>query len=122
MKAVRLLQIVIVLAAGAYLALLHDMNETNVALPFLMSFPPAVVILMALLLGWLLGWLPAMVRGMGRKRELSRLRRRVAELEEENLLLTGGDPEPPVIPDRRPAERQAEPESELENYDGHENL
>ncbi|MEX2542282.1 MAG: lipopolysaccharide assembly protein LapA domain-containing protein [Trueperaceae bacterium] len=120
MKAVRLLQIVIVLAAGAYLVLLHDMNEVNVVLPFLLSLPPAAVVVIALALGWLLGWLPPAVRGMRRGRELRQLRRRVAELEQDDYVQTADGLEPPVIPDRRPFETG---ETEIqEDYDGQENI
>jgi uncharacterized integral membrane protein len=116
-KAVRLLQIIIVLAAGAYLVLLHDLNQVNVVLPFLFSLPPSVVLLLTLLLGWLLGWLPATLRGVGRNRELRRLRRRIAELEpvDETSLVT--DAETPVIPDRRTLVDEDE-----DIYPEHENL
>jgi uncharacterized integral membrane protein len=117
-KAVRLLQIVIVLAAGAYLVLLHDMNETEVALPFLVSLPPAVILVLALALGWLLGWTPAALKAVRRGRELKRLRRRVAELEgHESVPLADDDFETPVIPDRRPTLSD-----EQDEYDGHENI
>lgn len=117
MKAVRLLQIVIVLAAGAYLVLLHDMNEVNVVLPFLYSLPPAVVLLLALFLGWLLGWLPPTLRGLRRARELRRLRRRLDELEAVGPPYLRDDPETPVIPDRSPFDT-----GEQEPYDEHENV
>jgi uncharacterized integral membrane protein len=116
-KAVRLLQIVIVLAAGAYLVLLHDLNETEIALPFLVSLPPAVILVLALALGWLLGWTPSVVRGARRGRELKRLRRRVAELEGHESVPSTGDFEAPVIPDRRPTLSD-----EQDEYDGHENI
>jgi uncharacterized integral membrane protein len=116
-KAVRLLQIVIVLAAGAYLLLLHDMNSARVALPFLFSLPPAVALLFALILGWLLGWLPATIRGVRRTRELKRLRQRVSELEQETAGHTPEDFDTPVIPDRTPAETE-----EQEAMERHENL
>jgi uncharacterized integral membrane protein len=116
-KAVRLLQIVIVLAAGAYLVLLHDMNETNVALPFLVSLPPAVILVLALALGWLLGWTPAALRTARRGRELKRLRRRVAELEGHESVHSTDDFDTPVIPDRRPTLSD-----EQDEYDGQENI
>jgi uncharacterized integral membrane protein len=116
-KAVRLLQIVIVLAAGAYLVLLHDLNETDVALPFLISLPPAVILVLALALGWLLGWTPAAVKAVRRGRELKRLRRRVAELEGHESVQATDDFETPVIPDRRPTLSD-----EQDEYDGHENI
>ena len=117
MKAVRLLQIVIVLAAGAYLVLLHDMNEVNVFLPFLFSLPPAVVVVLALLIGWLLGWVPSALRGMRRSRENRRLRRRVEELEKWDPERTVPHEEAPVIPDRGPYETGVQ-----EPYEEHENL
>ena len=123
MKAVRLLQIIIVLAAGAYLWLLHDLNEVNIFLPFLFSLSPAVVVIMALLLGWLLGWLPSTVRGMRRKREISRLRRRVQELEKWDPEIGALDEEAPVIPDRRPVDTGVQdPLVEQDPYDEHENI
>lgn len=117
MKAVRLLQIILLLAAGAYLVLLHDMNEVNVVLPFLFSLPPAVVLVLALGLGWLVGWLPSTARGMTRGRELRRLRRKVNELEQQNAVYVENGLETPVIPDRRPGETQ-----EQEAFEGHENI
>lgn len=117
MKAVRLLQIVVVLAAGAYLVLLHDMNEVNVFLPFLFSLPPAAVVVLALLIGGLLGWAPTALRAMNRNREVRRLRRRVAELEKWDPEQTLSDSETPIIPDRRPTEARVQ-----EPYDDHEHL
>lgn len=124
MKAVRLLQIVIVLAAGAYLWLLHDLNEANVFLPFLFSLSPALVVLIALFLGWLLGWLPATFRVMRKNRETRRLRRRVEELEKWNPETTPAHEEAPIIPDRRPAPAGSGGQEpyEQDSYDEHENL
>ena len=123
MKAVRLLQIVIVLAAGAYLWLLHDLNEVNVFLPFLFSMSPAIVVLLALLLGWLLGWLPSAVRSVQKNREIRRLRRRVEELEKWDPDVAVQDEGAPVIPDRRPTESDSQqPFISQDSYDEHENI
>lgn len=122
MKAVRLLQIVLVLAAGAYLWLLHDLNEVNVFLPFLFSLSPAVVVLLALLLGWLLGWLPAAVRGVQKNREIRRLRRRIQELEKWDPDGAATGEEAPVIPDRPPTESGAQEPFLRDPYDEHENI
>ena len=122
MKAVRLLQIVIVLAAGAYLWLLHDLNEVNVFLPFLFSLSPAVVVLLALLVGWLVGWLPAAIRGMQKNREIRRLRRRVQELEKWDPDAVAAGEEAPVIPDRRPNDTGVQDPYVQDTYDEHENI
>lgn len=115
MKAVRLIQIIVVLAAVLYLFLLHDTNDVNVRLPYLMSVPPSLVIIGSLVLGWLLGWLPPTLRGLRRSRELRRLRARVAELERGSTPPQVGEPETPVIPDRRPSPGVQQPYSEHEN-------
>jgi len=103
LKAVRLLQIVLLIAAVLYLVLLHDMNDLNVVLPFLIPVPPALAIVAALGIGALLGWLPGLPRRIARGRELRNLRKRLAELEG-GAAVTSSKPfsQRPVIPDREP--------------------
>ena len=121
MKAIRLLQILLALAAIAYLFLLHDMNEMNVVLPYLGAVPPALVILVALALGFLLGWLPPTLRLLAKRRELPRLRRRLADSEGHGVPAYAGSGETPVIPDREPPAPAQEYVKE-DAYTEHENI
>lgn len=103
MKAVRILQIFVVIALVVYFVLLHAANPTLIDLPFFLALPPALVVAMALVVGWLLGWLPGRIAVWRRARELRRLRQRVAELEQ-HVPSYDKTPEEntPVIPDRIP--------------------
>lgn len=103
MKAVRIAQILVVVALVVYFVLLHAANPTLLNLPFFLPLPPALVVALALVVGWLIGWLPGRIAAWRRARELRRLRRRVAELEQH---VPSYDKTPqydtPVIPDRMP--------------------
>ena len=106
MKAARILQALALVALLTYFVLLHAANPTMLILPFFLPAPPALVLAVALLLGWLIGWIPGRVVSWRKSRELSRLERRVAELEQH---VPSYDKEPfrgaPVIPDRMPEDR-----------------
>lgn len=101
MKAVRIAQILVVVALVVYFVVLHAANPTMLNLPFFLPLPPALVVAMALVVGWLIGWLPGRIAAWRRARELRRLRHRVAELEQH---VPSYDKTPehntPVIPDR----------------------
>lgn len=103
MKALRIVQIVVLVALVGYLSLLHQANPANLALPFMISTPPAFVVAIALALGWLVGWLPGTLSGWRRERELRRAQRRIAELEAQLLPAEPDEWTQPVIPDRNPA-------------------
>jgi len=96
-KVVRIIQLLVVIALIGYLLLLHNVNPQTVILPFLFSFPTAVVVAAALALGFLVGWLS----GLGRVWRLGRENRRLRQ----QLIKLGGTAETPVIPDREAAER-----------------
>ena len=104
MKAVRILQILVLVALAVYFVMLHAANPTRVDLLVFFPLPPALVIAIALVVGWLIGWVPGRVTAWRRAREVERLRNRVAELEQ-HVPSFGRAPEqtPPVIPDRMPA-------------------
>ncbi len=98
MKALRIVQIVVLAGVAVYLVLVHNANPTNVTLPLAIPLPPAVLIAVALVIGWLVGWLPGRVRAWRRGREIDRLERKIDELESH---LPGYDRDgTPVIPDR----------------------
>ncbi len=107
MKAFRIIQIIVLVVIVAYLFLVNNYNPTWTELPFLFSLPSAVVIAIALAFGWLIGWLFGLSSTWGKTREVSRLKKRVAELERNEPTVTavniGREPEAPVIPDRSPA-------------------
>lgn len=80
MKALRILQVVLLLLVLSYLLVLHNENPYNVLLPFLPNLPAAVTIALALLLGWLIGWLPTKMRMWRVKRERDQLSRELRRL------------------------------------------
>ncbi len=101
MKVARILQFLVLLALAGYLLLLHNGNAVNVNLPFLIDLPAALVLAVALALGWFLGWFPAWLVSWRKERELRRLRRRLAELEQRpDYQAARLEPSEPVIPDR----------------------
>ncbi len=120
MKAVRVVQVVLVLLLALYLWLFHSANPVLVELPltrfFLPLLPASLVVVFALVIGWLLGWMPSAIAAWRRGREVKRLAK---ELEEANARLavpgsTRGklypyEPEVAVIPDRG-ASFDAEPD------------
>ena len=107
MKAVRILQVIALLLLLTYFVLLHAANPIMLSLPFFLPLPPALVVGFVLVLGWLIGWTPGRVAAWRRQREITQLRRRIAELEQH---LPSYDKEPidntPVIPDRMPTEAE----------------
>ena len=119
MKAVRILQVFVLLAFLTYFVLLHAANPTMLSLPFFLPAPPALVLAVALLLGWLIGWVPGRIASWRQSRELTRLERRVAELEQH---LPSYDKEPfrstPVIPDRMPTDRTVRDEDAIHDRRG----
>lgn len=111
MKVVRIIQVAILVSLVGYFGLIHSTNPTLLHLPFLLPMPPALVLGLALLLGWSVGWVPARLSGWRRMREIRRLERRVAELEQH---VPTYDKEPlrpaPVIPDRMPRDEEPIPD------------
>ena len=100
MKAVRIAQFIIVIVVAAYLLWLHSTNTDFVNLPGLIDLPAALVIGIALLLGWLSAWLPGNLSLWRKRREIKKLRARLAELEPSQPSYDAPRPGEPVIPDR----------------------
>jgi uncharacterized integral membrane protein len=101
-KALRIIQFILLIAVAAYLLLLHNNNPTNIDMPFFFSLPPALVIGISLLLGFLLGFLPSRLELWRRNREVGKLHKRLNELEQHLPSYAGGNraQSEPVIPDR----------------------
>jgi uncharacterized membrane protein (DUF485 family) len=118
-KALRIVQIIILVALVAYLFLMNNYNPQWLELPFLISLPSALVVGIGLLLGWLVGWFFGQSANWSKNRELSRLRKRVADLEKQEPRVTAvnisRDPETPIIPDRTAAPTSSRATSEYEN-------
>lgn len=100
MKALRIVQLVALVLVAVYVVLFHYANPETVRLPLLISVPPSLVVVLAILAGWLVGWLPGRAR-------LWRLERRLRRAEADRRVLAGemdrsrrGEPSDPVIPDR----------------------
>lgn len=122
MKSVRIVRVILLLALIAYLWLFHSANRVQVELPLLSFFlppiPVAYVLAVTLVLAWAVGFIPASLRAWRRRRELTKLRARVAELEGTNQppmqvrppsptqhsgprsTYAAPEPDMPVIPDR----------------------
>jgi uncharacterized integral membrane protein len=105
-KAFRIIQIVILVALVGYLFWLNNWNSQWIELPFLISLPSGVIIGAGILLGWIIGWAFGGSGTWSKTREVSRLKKRIAELEKGEPRITAvnisRDAEPPVIPDRAP--------------------
>jgi uncharacterized integral membrane protein len=106
-KALRIIQILLLIIVVAYLFLINNYNPSWTELPFLISLPSAIVIAAGILLGYLCGWLFGRSGSWSKNREVSRLKKRIAELEKSEPRVTAvnitRDAETPVIPDRSPA-------------------
>jgi uncharacterized integral membrane protein len=118
-KALRIVQIIILIALVAYLFLMNNYNPQWLELPFVISLPSALVVGIGLVVGWLVGWAFGQSGNWSRNRELSRLKKRVAELEKQEPRVTAvnisRDAETPVIPDRTVAGPNSRATSEYEN-------
>jgi uncharacterized integral membrane protein len=103
-KALRIIQIIILIALAGYLVWVNNYNREWIGLPYIIDLPVGVVLGAALLIGWLVGWLFGQAGGWSKNREISKLKKRVAELERQEPKVTAvnitRDAEPPVIPDR----------------------
>jgi hypothetical protein len=106
-KALRIIQILILIALVGYLLWINNYNREWIGLPYIIDLPVGVVLGIALFLGWFVGWLFGQTGSWSKNREISRLKKRVAELEKGEPRVTAvnisRDAEPPVIPDRTPA-------------------
>lgn len=101
MKATQIVYLLLVLLIGGYLLWFHSVNPSYVRLPMLISLPPALVVLLAMVLVWLLTWLALQPRVWSLGRENRKLKSQLAELE--HKLIANAAPQPPVapvIPDR----------------------
>lgn len=104
MRIVRIVQVATLVVIGAYGVVIHNANPEPLALPGLLSLPAALVLLVVAVASFAAGWIPATVRAWRRSREVVRLERRVAELEQ-HVPSYDRTPAAPVIPDRvAPAE------------------
>src|SRR5690606_4102862 len=82
-KGVRIVQVILVVVAVAYLLLFHSANPDQVELPLLPILPPipvSFVVVLAVLVGWLFGWIPARLLAWRRGRDLRRVEKRLADL------------------------------------------
>ena len=100
MKAARVVQFIVLVVVVGYLWWVYSVNQTYTDLPGLISLPAGVVVALALLVGWLVGWLPGRLALWRRRRETTKLRARVAELERAQGLEPVGSLREPAIPDR----------------------
>ncbi len=101
MRIVRIVQIVILIVVVVYVAVVQNANPDPLALPWLLSLPVWLVVALTAILSFLAGWVPATVRAWRLRREVSRLERRVADLES-HVPSYDRARAAPVIPDRAP--------------------
>jgi uncharacterized integral membrane protein len=103
-KALRIVQIIVLLVLVAYLFLMNNYNPTWLELPFVIALPSALVVGLGMLVGWLVGWAFGQGSTWSKNREIKGLKKRLAEFERQEPKVTAvnisRDPETPVIPDR----------------------
>ncbi len=103
MKAIRIVQVIVLVLLAAYVAVFHAANPETVRLPGLISMPVAIVVALGMLVAWFVGWLPARLRIWRLERKLATVRserdRLLDQLEPDGL----GPIRAPVIPDRAEA-------------------
>lgn len=99
MRIVRIVQVVTLVVLGVYGVIVHNANPDPLALPGLVPLSPALVVLAAAVVAFLVGWLPTRLRVWRRSREVTRLERRIAELEQ-HVPNYDRTPATAVIPDR----------------------
>lgn len=100
MKALRIVQVIALVLAAVYVLLFHNANPATVAMPFLPSMPPALLVVIVALVAWFVGWLPGRTRAWSLERRL-----RAAQADRETLGVElerarRSEPSDPVIPDR----------------------
>ncbi len=108
MKAVRIVQLLLIVLAAVYLWLFHSANPGYVQLPWplnlvLANQPVGFVVIAAVIIGWLIGWVPPRIVLVRRNRQLRRLQNELAEERRRTAPYdTQGDPyyTQSVIPDR----------------------
>jgi len=98
-RIVRIVQIVILIIAVVYVAVVQNANPDGLALPGLLPLPVWLVVGLTAIVAFLAGWLPATVRAWRLGRDVSRLERRVADLES-HVPSYDRVRSAPVIPDR----------------------
>lgn len=99
MRILRIVQVGTLVIIGAYGVVVHNANPEPLALPGLLSLPPALVLLVVAVTSFAAGWIPTRLRAWRRSREVVRLERRIAELEQ-HVPSYDRTPVAPVIPDR----------------------
>lgn len=106
MKAFRIFQIILLVVLVGYLLWVNNYNREWIGLPYLIDLPVGLVLGAALLIGYFFGWLFGQAGGWSKNRELSKLKKRVAELERNEPKVTAvnitRDSDTPIIPDRAP--------------------
>lgn len=100
MKAVRIVQVVVLVLVAVYLAILHVSNPERIPLPGLISMPVAVVLAVSIVVAWLAGWLPARLRVWRLERKLNAIRDERDRLLEQLEPARAAPGSEPVIPDR----------------------
>ena len=109
MKAVRIVQLLLIVLAAVYLWLFHSANPGYAQLPWPLNIvfaqqPVGFVVIVAVIIGWLIGWVPPRLVLMRRNRQLRRLQNELAEERRRTAPYDMND-DPyqtqTVIPDRR---------------------
>jgi membrane protein YdbS with pleckstrin-like domain len=99
-KAVRIVQLVLLVLLAVYLWIFHSVNEMTVTLPLLPSMRPGAVVVIAIVLTYLVGWVPGRYRVWRLERKLEALRAERDELATRVRPREYDTPPAPVIPDR----------------------
>ncbi len=99
MKAIRIVQVIVLVLLAVYVAIFHAANPETVRLPGLISMPVAFVAALAMVVAWFTAWLPARLKIWRLERKLTTIRSERDRLLDE-LQLTGPGSGAPIIPDR----------------------
>ncbi|HEX7000990.1 MAG TPA: LapA family protein [Trueperaceae bacterium] len=83
-KAVRIVQLLLIVLAAVYLWLFHSANPGYVQLPWPLNLvfaqqPVGFVVIAAVIVGWLIGWIPPRILLLRRNRQVRRLQNELAE-------------------------------------------
>lgn len=101
MKVTSFIPVIIILFVSGYLLWFHQLNQSSVIMPLLVSLPPAVVLAFAIVITFLAAWLPVRLKLWRARRKIKRMQRHITELEQhlpsyDNYATSST----PVIPDR----------------------
>lgn len=115
----KLINLIVLFVIVAYLIWMQTEPNGNVMLPFAFGLPPTVVAIIALGIGWSWAWLNDRSEVWAKTREVRRLEKRLAELEQRLPSYDSGyvDRRTPIIPDRTETKAASGKRSVVSEYE-----